>query len=61
MMWRNWSDFLAMDGYGLFGWGAMGVCLLACLIEPLLLTLKRRALLTEMREQRAVETGQSGL
>lgn len=60
-MWRNWSDFLAMDGYGLYVWGAMGVCLLACLIEPLFLTLKRRALLTEMREQRAVETGQSGL
>ena len=59
-MWTSFSDFLAMGGYGLFVWGSMGVCALVCIVEPILLTLKRRALLSEVREQGALDTGQSG-
>ena len=57
-MWASFSDFLAMGGYGLYVWGSMGVCLLVCVAEPISLNLKRRALLAEVREQGAPDTGQ---
>jgi heme exporter protein D len=59
-MWRSFSEFLAMGGYGLFVWGSMGVCLLVCVAEPIALNLKRRALLAEVREQGSIDKGQSG-
>ena len=58
-MWTSFSDFLAMGGYGLYVWGSMGVCLLVCVLEPMSLNLKRRALLAEVREQGALDKGQS--
>ena len=58
-MWASFGDFLAMGGYGLYVWGSMGVCLLVCVAEPISLNLKRRALLAEVREQGAPDTGQS--
>ena len=48
-----------MGGYGLYVWGSMGACLLFCIVEPIALNLKRRALLLEAREQAAADTGQS--
>ncbi len=47
-----------MGGYGLYVWGSVGACLLVCIIEPLTLNLKRRALLAEVREQGTPDTGQ---
>ena len=58
-MWSSLSDFLAMGGYGLFVWGSLGACALVCIAEPLALTLKRRALLREAREQIQADAGQS--
>ena len=58
-MWRNWSDFLAMGGYGFYVWGSVGACLLVCIIEPIALNLKRRALLSDVLKQSASDTGQS--
>ena len=60
-MWSSWSEFVAMGGYGLYVWGSMGICLLVCIIEPIMLNLKRRALLESVREQGAADTGQSGI
>ena len=57
-MWGSFAEFLAMGGYGLYVWGSLGVCALVCIIEPLALNLKRRALLTEVREQQALDKGQ---
>ena len=57
-MWNSFGDFLAMDGYGLFVWGSLGACLLVCVAEPISLNLKRRALLAEVLEQSAADTGQ---
>ena len=57
-MWSSFGEFLAMGGYGLYVWGSLGVCALVCIIEPLTLNLKRRALLAEVREQSAVDAGQ---
>ena len=58
-MWRNWSDFLAMGGYGLYVWGSLGLCAAVCVVEPISLNLKRRALLAEVREQGLADAGQS--
>ena len=60
-MWLSFSDFPAMGGYGLYVWGSMGACLLICVFEPISLNLKRRALLNEVREQRSLDNGQSGV
>ena len=59
-MWNSASEFLAMGGYGLYVWGSLGVCALVCVLEPIALNLKRRALLAEAREQGMSDTGQSG-
>ena len=59
-MWNSFGDFLAMDGYGWFVWGSLGVCALVCILEPISLNLKRRALLAEVREQGSGDAGQSG-
>lgn len=58
-MWSSAAEFLAMGGYGLFVWGSMGACALVCALEPLALTLKRRALLREAQEQSQPDAGQS--
>jgi heme exporter protein D len=58
-MWNSFGEFLAMGGYGLYVWGSMGACLLVCIFEPISLNLKRRALLSEVREQGAPDKGQS--
>lgn len=57
-MWNSFGEFLAMGGYGLYVWGSLGVCALVCILEPVSLNLKRRALLAEVREQANVDAGQ---
>ena len=58
-MWSSVSDFLAMGGYGLYVWGSLGACAVVCVVEPISLNLKRRALLAEVREQGLADAGQS--
>lgn len=60
MTWGSFSEFLAMGGYGFYVWGSLAVCALVCVIEPLALNLKRRALLAEVLEQSTLDKGQSG-
>ena len=59
-MWHSFGEFLAMGGYGFYVWGSLGVCALVCIVEPVTLNLKRRALFTEVQEQGTLEEGQSG-
>ncbi len=40
--WHSLSDFIAMDGYGLYIWGAYGVTLVCMLIEPMMAAHRRR-------------------
>jgi heme exporter protein D len=40
--WHSFSDFIAMDGYGLYIWGAYGVTFLCMVIEPLRAVPRRR-------------------
>ena len=59
-MWHSFGEFLAMGGYGFYVWGSLGVCALVCIVEPVTLNLKRRALFNEVQEQGTLEEGQSG-
>jgi heme exporter protein D len=43
-MWSDFSQFLAMGGYGLFVWGSLVVCAMVPLIEILTLSQRRSAL-----------------
>ena len=60
-MWSSFNEFLTMGGYGLYVWGSLGLCAVVCILEPVVLNLKRRALLAEVREQGMTDTGQSSL
>lgn len=40
--WHSLSDFFAMDGHGLYIWGAYGVTLVCMLAEPWLAARRRR-------------------
>ena len=60
-MWASFGDFLAMSGYGLYVWGSLGVCALVCIAEPLMLALRRRALMSEATAQDAPDTGKSSI
>jgi len=42
MQWNSLSQFVAMDGYGLYIWGAYGVTLACMVIEPMLANHRRR-------------------
>jgi len=42
MQWQSLSEFIAMDGRGLYIWGSYGVTLALTLIEPLLAVRRRR-------------------
>ncbi len=46
MDWSNWSEFLAMGGYGIYVWGSYLVTF-ACVIGEILLIFKRRRTLVK--------------
>jgi heme exporter protein D len=47
LYWSNWSQFLAMGGYGPYVWGSFGVAALAIAIELWSLRARRKALMME--------------
>ncbi|MEK6591755.1 MAG: heme exporter protein CcmD [Pseudomonadota bacterium] len=49
MNWASWSDFFAMGGYALYVWGSYGVTLILMVMEMLLLILRKRSLLGQLR------------
>ncbi len=49
MNWASWNDFVAMGGYGLYVWGSYGVTLGFMAVEVVLLMLKKRSLLEQLR------------
>lgn len=44
MHWNNFEEFLAMGGYAFFVWGAVGVTVLAMVVEILTLQARRHHL-----------------
>lgn len=54
-MWNSPAEFFAMGGYGLFVWGSFGVCAVAFALEPWLVRLRHRSIVTTLRRQAAAE------
>ena len=53
MIWSDWSQFLAMGGYGAYVWGSLGMCALVAFAEIFQLSLRNRA----VRAQAATTAG----
>lgn len=50
MNWTNWSDFIAMGGYGAYVWASFGMAALAVVVELAQIGARRRALLRDADE-----------
>jgi heme exporter protein D len=55
MNWNSASEFFAMGGYGLYVWGSFGVCAVALVLEPYLLSRRREAILRSLRRHALAE------
>lgn len=51
MSWNSISDFFAMGGYALYVWGSFGVCALALVLEPILVSQRHGNVLRSLRRQ----------
>lgn len=51
MIWNNWSEFVAMGGYGLYVWGSVLVVLGSIVGELIEVAHRRRTLLQDIRSQ----------
>ncbi|MFZ5528487.1 MAG: heme exporter protein CcmD [Pseudomonadota bacterium] len=54
MIWSSWQDFVAMGGYGLYVWGALGVVFGLILAEVLAVVARRRSALLAVSLARQV-------
>ena len=52
MVWNDFGEFLRMGGYGLYVWGSVFVCFGFMFVEPILLKVRRRAVLEQIRRRR---------
>ena len=50
MNWSNWSEFVAMGGYGFYVWGSFGVSAVVIVGEMLALRARRKALRQAARD-----------
>jgi heme exporter protein D len=55
LVWQNWSDFLAMGGYGLYVWGSFAVTAAVMLGEVWSVRAARRALAHDDPNDAAME------
>ena len=55
LVWKSWSDFFAMGGYGLYVWGSFAVTAAVMLGEVWALRSARRALVRHDRNDAAFE------
>jgi heme exporter protein D len=51
MSWNSVSDFYAMGGHAVYVWGSFGACLLALVLEPVLLAHRRHAIERTLRRR----------
>jgi len=56
MNWGSPAEFLAMGGYGLYVWGSFGVCALLMIMEPILVSKRRNAILRSLRREHLAES-----
>nr|WP_315488338.1 heme exporter protein CcmD [uncultured Rhodoferax sp.] len=55
MNWNSAAEFFAMGGYALYVWGSFGACLLAFVVEPLLIRQRHSQAVRTLRRQAAAE------
>lgn len=56
MNWNSAAEFWAMGGYAFYVWGSFGVCALAMVLEPWLLTKRRTAIVRVLKRQVRAQT-----
>ena len=49
------SEFFHMGGFGAYIWSAMAVALVLMLLEPLVLILKKRSVITQIKRNQRLE------
>lgn len=49
------NEFFYMGGYGAYIWSVMGVALFFMLLEPVMLIMKRRSILQEIKRNKRLE------
>jgi len=49
------SEFFHMGGFGAYIWSAMGAAVFLMLLEPILLVMKRRSVLQEVKRGKRLE------
>ena len=55
MNWNSASEFFAMGGYALYVWSSFGVCVVAFVVEPLLVRQRHTQVVRNLRRQAAAE------
>jgi heme exporter protein D len=61
MIWHNWSDFIAMGGYGRYVWGSLLVVAASVAAELLALRKRRNLILAELSlAKRLLRNGGAG-
>lgn len=48
----NWSEFFAMNGYGLYVWGSYGMAMLVFIIEIMMVRHRRILIVRHLRQMR---------
>jgi len=60
MQWNSVGEFFAMGGYAVYVWGSFAVCLVAMVLEPLLVCRRQRRILASLRRERLAEALETG-
>jgi heme exporter protein D len=60
MVWDSFADFLHMGGYGLYVWGSVIVTFGFMVVELVILSLRRRAILEHLGRLHGVEQADGG-
>jgi heme exporter protein D len=55
MHWNSASEFFAMGGYAFYVWGSFGVTALIMVVEPMLVSRRRKNLMSRLKRQIAAE------
>ena len=53
------SEFFHMGGFGAYIWSAMGIALVLMLLEPIMLIIKRRSVLANIKRIKRLEERQN--
>ncbi|MBA3903641.1 MAG: heme exporter protein CcmD [Rhodocyclaceae bacterium] len=51
MKWNSLGEFLAMGGYAFYVWGSFGACAALMIVEPILVRLRRKNALQELKRE----------